>query len=125
MPDTRRSILQLAEPVINSLVCSLIEASEVLHPVPGTRLHEIYGADEIRETYRCSYGMNPEYVPRLVAGGMRVGVTGPAGEARALELPSHPFFLLTLFQPERSALAGRSHPLVKTFVAAALVASSL
>ena len=112
-----------AEPVINSLVCSLIEASEVLHPVPGTRLHEIYRADEIRETYRCSYGLNPDYLPRLVAGGMRIGVTGPAGEARALELPAHPFFVLTLFQPERSALAGHSHPLVKTFVAAASAGS--
>jgi len=107
------------EPVITNLACSLIEASEVLRPVPGTRLHQIYGADEIRETYHCSYGLNPRYVPRLVAGGMRIGVTGPAGEARALELPAHPFFFLTLFQPERSALAGNIHPLVKTLVAAA------
>jgi CTP synthase (UTP-ammonia lyase) len=112
-----------AEPVINSLACSLVEASEVLHPVPGTRLREIYGADEIRETYHCSYGLNPAYVPRLVAGGMRIGVTGPAGEARALELPAHPFFFVTLFQPERSALAGHSHPLIKTFVAAASAGS--
>jgi CTP synthase (UTP-ammonia lyase) len=107
------------EAVISSLACSLIEASELLRLVPGTRLHEIYGVDEIRETYRCSYGLNPEYLPRLAAGGMRIAVTGPAGEARALELPAHPFFFLTLFQPERSALVGHSHPLVKTFVAAA------
>jgi CTP synthase (UTP-ammonia lyase) len=107
------------EPVITGLTCSLIEAGEVLHPVPGSRLHEIYGADEIRETYHCSYGLNPEYVPHLVAGGMRIGVTGPAGEARALELPAHPFFFVTLFQPERSALSGKRHPLVKAFVAEA------
>lgn len=112
-----------SEPVITNLACALIEASEVLHPVPGTRLHEIYGADEIRETYRCSFGLNPEYVPRLVVGGMRIGVTGPAGETRALELPAHPFFFVTLFQPERSALAGHSHPLVKRFVAAASAGS--
>ncbi len=111
------------EPVITNLTCSLIEASEVLHPVPGTHFHAIYGADEIRETYRCSYGLNPAYVQLLVAGGMRLGVTGPAGEARALELPSHPFFFLTLFQPERSALAGHSHPLIKAFVTAASAAS--
>lgn len=113
-----------SEPVISHLACSLIEASEVLHPVPGTRLHEIYGVDEIRETYHCSYGLNPAYLPRLIAGGMRIGVTGPAGEARALELPAHPFFIVTLFQPERSALAGHSHPLVKTFVAAASATSA-
>lgn len=113
-----------SEPVITSLACSLIEAGEILHTVPGTRLHKIYGVDEIRETYRCSYGLNPAYLPRLVAAGMRIGVTGPAGEARALELPGHPFFFATLFQPERSALAGHSHPLVKTFVAAASATSA-
>jgi len=51
-------------------------------------------------------------------------VTGPAGEARTLELPAHPFFFATLFQPERSALAGRSHPLVTAFVAAASAGTS-
>jgi CTP synthase (UTP-ammonia lyase) len=42
------------------------------------------------------------------------------GEVRAVELPEHPFFLATLFQPERSALAGnRPHPLIAAFVEAA------
>ncbi|MGC2111591.1 MAG: hypothetical protein WA655_18895 [Candidatus Korobacteraceae bacterium] len=107
------------EPVISQLACSLIEADEVLQPVPGSRLHQIYGSDTIRETYHCSYGLNPDYLPRLVQGGLRIGVTGPSGEARAIELPSHPFFFLTLFQPERSALAAKQHPLITAFVAAA------
>jgi CTP synthase (UTP-ammonia lyase) len=108
-----------SQPVITNLSCSLIEADEVLRPVPGSRLHQIYGTDEIRETYHCSYGLNPDYLPRLLEAGLRVGVRGPSGEARALELPAHPFFLATLFQPERSAFSGRIHPLIKTFVAAA------
>jgi CTP synthase (UTP-ammonia lyase) len=108
-----------SEPVITNLTCSMIEADEILRPVPGSRLHEIYGADEIRETYRCSYGLNPDYLPRLLDGGLRVVVTGPNGEARGLELPAHPFFFATLYQPERSAFSGKSHPLVRSFVAAA------
>jgi CTP synthase (UTP-ammonia lyase) len=108
-----------SEPVITNLACALIESSEVLRPVPGTRFHEIYGADEIRETYHCSYGLNPDYLPRLVQGGLRVGVLTPNGEPRAVELPTHPFFFATLFQPERSAFSGQSHPLVRAFVAAA------
>ncbi len=106
------------EPIITNLTCALIEASEVLRPVPGSRLREIYGVDEIRETYRCSYGLNPEYVSRLAASGLRIAVTGPNGEPRAIELASHPFFFGTLFQPERSALAGQRHPLISAFVAA-------
>jgi len=108
-----------AEPVITNLTCALVEASETLRVVAGTRLREIYGADEIIETYRCSYGVNPDYLPRLVAGGLRVAVTAPSGEARAFELPGHPFFFLTLYQPERSSIAGRKHPLIAAFVAAA------
>lgn len=108
-----------SEPVITNLACSLIEASETLRPVKGTRFHEIYGADEIRETYHCSYGLNPDYIPRLVQGGLRVGVLGPKGETRALELPAHRFFLATLFQPERSSLSGKRHPVITAFVAAA------
>ena len=107
-----------ADPVITQLACSLIEAEEELQLVPGSRLREIYGAPSTRETYRCSYGINPEYLARLIAGGLRVGITGPAGEARALELPAHRFFFMTLFQPERSAFAGKRHPLIAAFVAA-------
>lgn len=108
-----------SEPVITNLACALIEASEVLRPVPGTRFHEIYGTGQIRETYHCSYGLNSDYLPRLEQGGLRVGVLGPHGEPRAIELPTHPFFLATLFQPERSAFGGQSHPLIREFVAAA------
>jgi len=115
----RESDPATAEPVITNLACALIEASETLRVVAGTRLREIYGVDEIRETYHCSFGVNPEYVPRLVANGLRVGVIGPNDEARAFELPGHPFFFLTLYQPERSSLAGRKHPLIAAFVAAA------
>ncbi len=113
-----------SEPVIANLACALIDATETLHLVPGTRLHEVYGKDEIRETYRCSYGINSDYLSRLVAGGLRVGVIAPNGEVRAVELPTHPFFFATLFQPERSALAGSQHPLVTAFVAAATKHSS-
>jgi CTP synthase (UTP-ammonia lyase) len=108
-----------AEPVIAKLSCSLVEVEETLHLIPGTRLHQIYGTDEIRETYHCSFGPNPDYVARLRNGGLKVGATGPNREVRAIELPEHRFFFGTLFQPERSALKGTSHPLISAFVKAA------
>jgi CTP synthase (UTP-ammonia lyase) len=114
-----------AEPVITNLACALIEADEVLRAVPGSRLREIYGTDEIRETYHCSYGLNPTYLQRLVDGGLRIGVTAPNGEVRGLELTGHPFFFATLFQPERSSLKGNRHPLITAFVEATTARSSV
>jgi CTP synthase (UTP-ammonia lyase) len=74
----------------------------------------------VEEPYHCNYGLNPEY-EWLFAGpfGLRVAGCDPAGEVRAVELASHPFYVATLFQPERSALRGVEHPLVTAFVAAA------
>ncbi len=112
-----------AEPVIAKLTCSLVEVDETLHLMPGSRLRQIYGADEIRETYRCSFGPNPAYVARLTDGGLKVGATGPDGEVRAIELSGHRFFFGTLFQPERSALKGNIHPLITGFVEAASAAA--
>jgi len=40
-----------------------------------------------------------------------------AGEVRAVELDGHPFFVATLFQPERAALKGQATPLIGAFVA--------
>jgi CTP synthase (UTP-ammonia lyase) len=48
-----------------------------------------------------------------------VSARDAAGDVRAAELDGHPFFFGTLYQPERSGLDGRRHPLIAAFVAAA------
>jgi CTP synthase (UTP-ammonia lyase) len=107
--------------VISQLECSLVEASEVLSAVAGSRLAEAYGTPVFGEGYRCRFGLNPEFLEALLSGPLTVAATGPGGDVRALELRrgEHPFCLLTLFQPERAALQGRVPPLVRAFVAAA------
>jgi len=37
-----------------------------------------------------------------------------------VELEGHPFFIATLYQPERAVLTGRSHPLIAAYVAEVL-----
>jgi CTP synthase (UTP-ammonia lyase) len=107
-----------ARPVISALECALVEATEAIRLLPHTRIAAAYGVDLIVEGYRCRYGLNPEFEAALVAGPLRAAATDGAGAVRALELAAHPFFVATLFQPERAALAGRSAPLVIAFVAA-------
>jgi CTP synthase (UTP-ammonia lyase) len=106
------------DPVIAPLSCTLVEVSGEVHFAGGSRLHTIYGAASFVESYHCSYGVNPACRSRLQAGPLRATAWDGAGDVRAVELDDHPFFIGTLFQPERSGLAGHSHPLIRAFVAA-------
>jgi CTP synthase (UTP-ammonia lyase) len=71
------------------------------------------------EGYRCRYGLNPAFRHALTAGPLRVAAEDEAGDVRAVELEGHPFFVATLFQPERAALRGEVPPIVSAFVRAA------
>jgi CTP synthase (UTP-ammonia lyase) len=107
-----------ADPVIAPLSCGLVEQAGEIYFAPFTRLATIYGAVAATEEYHCRYGLNPRFVDRLASGPLRIAARDGADEVRAVELDTHPFFIATLFQPERSAFSGRRHPLVRAFVVA-------
>jgi CTP synthase (UTP-ammonia lyase) len=104
--------------VITPLACQLVEASDVVRFRAGSRIASCYGREESTEGYRCRYGVSPELRTALLSGPMRIGAGDRDGEIRAVELDDHPFFVATLFQPERAALQGRVPPLVAAFVRA-------
>jgi CTP synthase (UTP-ammonia lyase) len=108
-----------ANPVITPLSCALVECSGSIRLVAGSRAAALYGDRELREQYHCSYGLNPKYETAMERSGLRISGRDPAGEARIVELEGHPFYLATLFQPERAALRGECHPLVGALVAEA------
>jgi CTP synthase (UTP-ammonia lyase) len=85
---------------------------------PGTRAFELYGAASAEEDFFCNYGVNPSWVPRLEAGGLRVSGVGEAGEVRVVELPGHPFFVASLFLPQARSSAEAPHPLLTGFAEA-------
>jgi CTP synthase (UTP-ammonia lyase) len=107
--------------VISPLSCGVLDGSASIHLLPGTRIAAAYGTDEATEEYRCSYGVNPDFRASLVAGPLRETARDDTGDLRAVELDGHPFFVATLFQPERAALRGQPAPLVNAFLAACVV----
>jgi CTP synthase (UTP-ammonia lyase) len=109
-----------ARPVVTLLECSLVEATDTIILKPGSRIHEAYGRPEIVESYRCRYGLNQMFLGALTAGHLQVGAEDRSGDVRALELDDHPFYLMTLFQPERAALTGQCPPLVLALLRACL-----
>ena len=110
-PDAARAVISLLE-------CPLVETSGVVRFVPGSRIATAYGAPEAREGYRCRYGLNAEFRSALLAAPLRATAEDEDGEVRAVELDGHPFFVATLFQPERASLAGKSAPLAVALVRA-------
>ena len=107
------------DPVIAPLACSLVEQSGEIRFEPGSRLAAIYGVPAAVEGYHCRYGLSSRYRDRLASGPLLVSGRDTDGDVRAVELQGHPFFIATLFQPERSALSGQGHPLVTAFADAA------
>lgn len=118
-PAHAESDPQATDPLIAPLSCPLVEVTAKLHFVAGTRLARAYGVDSAHEAYHCSYGLNPTYEERLRNDPLQVAARDEAGSVRAVELTGHPFFVATLFQPERVALRGQVPPIVRSFLAAA------
>ncbi|HEY9181592.1 MAG TPA: CTP synthase [Gammaproteobacteria bacterium] len=112
-PDAGRAVIAL-------LACALVDATDSVELVPGTRTAAAYGCPRATEGYRCRYGLNPRFQAALVCGPLRASAHDGAGEVRAVELEDHPFFVGTLFQPERAALKGELPPLVSAFVRASV-----
>lgn len=104
--------------VISPLACALVETRAVVQFLPGTLLAEAYGVPEAVVGYRCRYGLNPAFQAALLAGPLRASAVDEDGAIRAVELTGHPFFVATLFQPERAALTGGPVPPARAFLKA-------
>ena len=108
-------------PLLTRMRCSLADEGKILLR-EGSRLRAVYGCAEVSEPYQCSFGLNPEYEPRLADGRLRFVGRDEGGEVRALEIAGHPFYVATLFQFERSALreGAAAHPVVRAYLRAVL-----
>jgi CTP synthase (UTP-ammonia lyase) len=106
--------------LINRLKCSLTGKTQAVNIEPDSCAHRIYGSDKTEEHFLCSFGMNPEYQDQFEKGELRITGRDSNGEARIVELPSHRFFLATLFVPQVKSLKNKPHPLIVAYVKAAL-----
>ncbi|NOT28552.1 MAG: C26 family cysteine hydrolase domain-containing family [Acidobacteria bacterium] len=105
--------------VISQLPCSLVGQKRTIAVTPGTRLHRICGAAPFVGFHWCNFGVSPSFVDRLTEHGLVVSARADDAGVEAVELPGHPFYLATLFQPQVGSLDGEPlHPIIAEFVAA-------
>jgi CTP synthase (UTP-ammonia lyase) len=86
---------------------------------PGSYLQSFYGQDRVAEEFFCNFEISPEYEWASIEAGFPVVARGAQGEIRAIESPTHRFYVATLFQPQLSSRPGHPHPLLLAFVQAA------
>ena len=107
-------------PLINAMFCSLREKPGKIQFSRQSLLRSIYQTDHTEEQYNCGFGVNTEYLQLFDNSDMAFTGFDTDGDPRAIELANHPFFVGTAFQPERSSLKQQTHPLITSFVKAAL-----
>jgi len=71
------------------------------------------------ERYHCSYGLDTTRLGLLREHGLVFSGYDDDGDPRIAELPDHPFYLATLFQPELAGDGTRPHPFIQAFARAA------
>ncbi|MFI1721172.1 hypothetical protein [Streptomyces sp. NPDC020489] len=105
--------------LIEPLACSLLGHEGVVTLEPGSLAQTVMGAERTVERYFCAYGPS-RHLDSLRAHGLRFSGHDEDGHVRLAELPGHPFFLASLFQPELSGDGSRPHPMVRALARAAV-----
>lgn len=103
------------------LACSLVGHEGAVRVTPGSLAESVIGAERTTERYHCAYGPDGRHLDTLERHGMRFTGVDEDGQIRIAELPGHPFFLATLFQPELAGDGSRPHPVVRALARAAVV----
>lgn len=103
------------EPLIAKLSCSLMGTKAKVIATDQHGFAEILGGKESIEEFNCNYGVNVAIQAVFERSDLVFVAHDEAGQIRAFRLASHPFFVGTLFQPERRALEEGLHPIVRSF----------
>lgn len=112
--------------VVTPLACSLYGEWRVVEPVPGTRFAEICGTLPFTGFHWCGYGLDSTIERRLQHAGVVLSARAADAGVEAIELPDHPFFIATAFQPQVGASESRElHPLIQALLDASRVAARM
>jgi CTP synthase len=89
--------------------------------VEGTKLHQIYGRDRVRERFRHRFHLIDRYLSKMTAKGLRVSAYDTSKRIiNAIELVDHPFWVGVQYHPEFKSRPGKPHPLYLGLIRAAL-----
>jgi CTP synthase (UTP-ammonia lyase) len=109
------------DPVVAPLACSLYGKERTVTAVEGTIVGTACGTEPFPGFHFCGYGLSSAYEDAVERAGAVISARAPDVGVEAVELPGHPFFVATAFQPQVGASgATRLHPLLDAFLASAV-----
>ena len=92
----------------------------------GSKISEIYGAEDISERHRHRWEVNVDYRERIETAGLRFRGMSPDGVLpETVEREDHPWFIGVQYHPELKSRPFAPHPLFASFIAAAVEQSRL
>ena len=92
----------------------------------GSRVAEIYGAEEISERHRHRFEVDMTWAEKLEPKGMIFSGTSPDGTLpEIVEIPDHPWFIGVQYHPELKSRPFEPHPLFASFIKASVTRSRL
>lgn len=93
---------------------------QICHLMNGSKTHELYGKDIIRERHRHRYEFNNNYISMLrQAGLIFAGMSADGNLVEVIENGHHPWFIGCQFHPEFTSTPRDGHPLFSSFIQAA------
>ena len=95
-----------------------------IHLKPGTKYHQIYDKDIIRERHRHRYEFNNNYMQKLEEHGLCFSGLSSNGLVEVIELPDHPWYVACQFHPEFTSTPRDGHLMFTEYVNAALTYKS-
>jgi len=87
----------------------------------GTKVFEMYKAQDISERHRHRYEFNNDYLEKFENKGMMAaGINPDSNLVEIMELKNHPWYVGTQFHPELKSRVVEPHPLFVGFIKAAV-----
>ena len=89
--------------------------------IKGTRIHSVYGKNEIWERHRHRYEVSSDYVEEMKKSGLIIGGYTPDNNlVESVEWSNHPWSIGVQFHPEFISTPISPHPLFVDFIKASI-----
>ena len=87
---------------------------------PDTKARKFYGKELVSERHRHRYEFNSKYYEKYENAGMKMAGMNPESKLiELIEITDHPYFVATVFEPDKLSRPNKPHPLFLGLVNAA------